>query len=1087
MADSAAERASTTKALENDDLSSDEDLSSDDREKLQTEASKEEYTANIKAKEAEAAKLNLRALKLKEKAIMTESAANKNIGIKTRDDIDKDKFAIDIAKYNAEQAEKAAAEAKAAAEKAAAEKAAATETKAAAERTATERDDEEQIDESKQLLKYFGEKNYTPIKKDLDSNLIEQIEVDPIGIIINAPESTRLDIGDLIISYQVNGDEDSHIFIDIKDIIDTIEKLNSNTITFFGARGIDKKKTAEIAELTRLINNAREANKKLDNSTSSPTGNKNASIENAIGAIILALALTISESNPGTNTKKEIGANTIIKKLTDEQITKLKTKHYDPLIKEIAEKISPQRSKYQKEFNAIKTATGNKNSKKEGLIKVLNNLLTNKRAVELIKSPNYAELVSSIDVKPDAASTSTSTSTSTMSGGHGFYDPNDTQTKVTSEFYNSQNGEIEEHRRLINEIMNYLLEQKINIRYQWVAIKESGTKKLFQGKVGIISKLNNDNTNDIANKGKWSFTVWVPDKGGLQVMFRPNKDELKTKLQIKDSTGAVVDKFHTTNISIYDLEFLGKAYDPKNDVNILPLIEDANFDTISSLKNRGSRQVLNKALNVMGSRSATDIAQGTYTNAEGIATSLGTRGLRQDLKELIKDVIESKFTAKDDIELLKIIITFYNKKKSIKDILISKISYIFASGETRLNLFNRKNLAKKFKSDDEEEGDVKPEGDDEPEGDAELDDEEGDDESKRATTNGATTKDATTKDATKKGATKKGATKKGANRTVGGGYGFRNFDKNDAYNIIRLILDSLRELAYKGIPASSRDLLFSTYLKKFLKITPSELNKILQDFTRVRLLSINVIKHYIKRLNGNEEAKEEEDGSPAAVISKLNFALKNNVQSFIGSIVYITLHTEQMVGSKAKIEYYLDNEYNKAMKLPTEEEQSRIDNFQLKKALDEIFGENNSIKDYRNKLKTIDSYIDTMNEKNIEPKLQDFHTVFELGKLSEGTIIYRLPGNIGANVREKAEGKKEAAAAEVTATKKLDQAKNLITELLENYPQSVAIARPTGAEGAEGTGTTETTGTASTAETAKHAQLKTKLEQFIAALGSPPS
>jgi hypothetical protein len=59
--------------------------------------------------------------------------------------------------------------------------------------------------------------------------------------------------------------------------------------------------------------------------------------------------------------------------------------------------------------------------------------------------------------------------------------------------------------------------------------------------------------------------------------------------------------------------------------------------------------------------------------------------------------------------------------------------------------------------------------------------------------------------------------------------------------------------------------------------------------------------------------------------------------------------------------------------------------------------------------------------------------------------------------------------------------------LLENYPQSVAIAIPI--EGAEGAGAAgaEGTGTASTAETAKHAQLKTKLEQFITALGTPPS
>jgi hypothetical protein len=169
------------------------------------------------------------------------------------------------------------------------------------------------------------------------------------------------------------------------------------------------------------------------------------------------------------------------------------------------------------------------------------------------------------------------------------------------------------------------------------------------------------------------------------------------------------------------------------------------------------------------------------------------------------------------------------------------------------------------------------------------------------------------------------------------------------------------------------------------------------------------------------------------------------------------------------------------MKLPTGEEQSRIDNFQLKKSLDDIFGSGNSIKDYRNKLKTIDSYIDSMNDRNIQTKLQEFHTVFKLGNLSEGTIIYTLPGNIGANIREKAEGKKETAAAEATAIQKLAQAENLVKELLTNYLQPVAIARPV-----EEAGATGTTGTASTAETAKHAELRTTLEMLLRTLGPPP-
>ena len=486
---------------------------------------------------------------------------------------------------------------------------------------------------------------------------------------------------------------------------------------------------------------------------------------------------------------------------------------------------------------------------------------------------------------------------------------------------------------------------------------------------------------------------------------------------------------------------MNQEYDLKNEVNFQPAIAGENLEPISSLKNRGSRQGLNKALNVIGSRAPTDIAQGTYTTAEGLTTAVMTRGLREDLKELIKNVIETKFKDPNEIKLLNTVINFYNKKKSVKDILISKISYIFASGETRLNLFNRKKLATNFKDDDEKEGDAKPKKED---------DEERDDQPK--------------KDDTK-------------DLEGGGGYGFRNFDKKDAENIIRLILDNLTEL--KKASEDTKDLLFSTYLKKFLKITPSELNKILQDITRVKALSINVIKHYIKRLNGNqdtgsEDGAKEEDTSPAALISKLNFALKNNVQAFIGSIVYITLHTEQMVGSKAKIEYYLDNQYNIAMKLPTGEEQTRIENFQLKKSLDAIFqGDNNSIKDYRNKLKNIDSYIDSMNEKNIETKLQDFHKVFKLVSLKADKIIYTIPGNIRANIIEKIEEEKEAVATEASSKQKLDQADGLIKQLLGTFTPPDATGTTGSAE----------SGAESAKQTAQQQRQKELLQQLKKLVG----
>ena len=764
-------------------------------------------------------------------------------------------------------------------------------------------------------------------------------------------------------------------------------------------------------KLTKFL----DSRKKLPSATSSPpekrppgkelksqvnSGDKNTSIENAIGAIILALALTISDSNPRTNTKKGVSANTKITALSKEEILKFKN-----TVEEKAE----QRSNYEKKFKAIKTASGNKKSKKEDLIKILTNLLSNKLAIEEIKHSSEKP------PKGEDEDEEQTNENGTQSGGEG----------PEYKFYHEQTKEIQNHMKTINEIMNYLFEEKISMRYQWVTIKESANKdkKSYKGKVAIISKLNKDNTNDIANKGKWAFNVWIPDTGGLPVKVSSDDSAIKTKLQVKNSAEEIVDKFHTDNISIYDVEFLDKTYDPKNDMNFQPVIPGENLE---SIKKTG---ILGKGLNAVTSISP---VTGTYINVERAINYTSAIGLREDLKGLIKDVIENKFKDPKDVVLLNTIINFYNKKRSIKDILISKISYIFASGETSLNLFSRKNLAKNFKSD-EEEGDGQQGGDEEneEEGEEAEEGEEGDSDAMR--------------------------------KEGGGGYGFRNFDKKDAENIIRLILDNLTYLEQAS--EITKLLLFSTYLKKFLKITPSELNKILQDITRVKKLSEYVITHYVNRLKGNQEEKEEKDDSPAAKISKLNFALKNNVQAFIGSIVYITLHTEQMVGSKAKIQYYLDNEYNKAMKLPTGEEQTRIDNFQLKKALDDIFQpENNSIKDYRNKLKTIDSYIDSMNEKNIENVLEKFPTVFKLASLEGERIIYKIPGSIQAIIKEKAEDKKEAKAIEESSTLKLNKVAEQLTTMLASLP------KPT--EGAEDL---------------KHTAIKSNLERLLATLGTPPS
>ena len=191
------------------------------------------------------------------------------------------------------------------------------------------------------------------------------------------------------------------------------------------------------------------------------------------------------------------------------------------------------------------------------------------------------------------------------------------------------------------------------------------------------------------------------------------------------------------------------------------------------------------------------------------------------------------------------------------------------------------------------------------------------------------------------------------------------------------------------------------------------------------------------------------------------------------SIVYITLHSEQMVGTKEKIETMWDNEYNKAMKLPVGEEQTRIEKFELNNALNSILGPNiNSIKGYRENIQEIDRHIDSITAKNIDAKLNDFPSILSVAKLKDGAIIYRLPDKIKSNLRERDAEKSEAAAVEASSKQQLQEAEQLVRELLKAYD-------------AKGTGTGTGTGTEQP-QTTQQIE-KTKLELLLTTLGTPPS
>ena len=505
--------------------------------------------------------------------------------------------------------------------------------------------------------------------------------------------------------------------------------------------------------------------------------------------------------------------------------------------------------------------------------------------------------------------------------------------------------------------------------------------------------------------------------------------------QIENAIGAIILALALTISESMPNNFRsGKAYNTTNNENVE---ETSNNETDDPIREKVLKQLFNHG----DDQFAEDVEeaennQGTHTTIE---RGIMTRGLREDLKKSIKNIIETKFTKDQDNELLNTKIDFKNKKKLIKDILISKISYIFASGETRLNMYNRTSAIKNFKEDDERK------------------EENNDDEREKV-----------------KPADESNVEEPDKPQTGGGGYGFRNFDKDDTKNFIGFILASLTALQYDGIVETTKKLLFSNYLKEILKIKPGELNKLLLDIDNIQLLSTSVIKHYINKLTNNQGSSSETkevSPSPAALISKLNFGLKSNIKAFMKSIVYITLHSEQMVGSKEKIETMWDNEYNKAMKLPVGEEQTRIEKFELNNAVKAILGStNNSIKDYREKIKAIDSYIDSINEKNIDAKLNDFPSILSVAKLKDGAIIYRLPDKIKSNLRERDAEKSEAAAVEASSKQKLQEAQQLVRDLLKAYD-------------AKGTGTGTGTEQPQTTQQIE----KTKLEKLLATLGTPPS
>ena len=61
--------------------------------------------------------------------------------------------------------------------------------------------------------------------------------------------------------------------------------------------------------------------------------------------------------------------------------------------------------------------------------------------------------------------------------------------------------------------------------------------------------------------------------------------------------------------------------------------------------------------------------------------------------------------------------------------------------------------------------------------------------------------------------------------------------------------------------------------------------------------------------------------------------------------------------------------------------------------------------------------------------MADFNTVFNLGKLESGTIIYKLPAKIGENLKAQETEKTKEATLEASSKEKLNQAVALLKEM----------------------------------------------------------
>jgi hypothetical protein len=646
-----------------------------------------------------------------------------------------------------------------------------------------------------------------------------------------------------------------------------------------------------------------------------------------------------------------------------------------------------------------------------------------------------------------------------------LYDVPNIQAAVT----NAKTTEEQAHIASINIIMNYFIKKNVDLKYYWAEVVTSKyNKDLLRGKVGIINEIDANKT-EADERGLWNLKLWVPDVGGEYITSPQGAVSTYMKVTTKDNK--TINTFAKQDIvSIYSVRFLeGIKYDPNLPNNRQPDVTNANMSQLGNLNYK-----LGKGL-FLASNSLPTVSgrtRGTINAASAIGSAvnkytLGIGEFKSKYKIEIEKILDHEIVKEAEKKLLKTVIVYSNKKLSIRDILATNISSIFAKGETSLNVFRQQNLKKNFekkKTDPEdEEGKGKPvaatgkDGGEQEEEDGEEEEEEK--EKAKPLQNVAIgapiyeySQASTVKGKLKGGALEEEEEEEEEEQTGGlGGYGFRNFDRDDAKNFITFILTSLLEL--KNINSDSKlnnnqALLFEKYLRTlFGKVGPKTLNGLLPQIDNAIAVSGYVIKHFIIRLKNDNEGKQkpkdegegkgdkreegeegdggdkgEEEATPAKLISQLNFSLKHNVGPFVAAIIDITLNTQELKGSEGEIENYLDRKFDLAMKKPQDKEQTRISNSELRDVFKSIFGPNMStINIYRERITKMDELIDAINDKNINKKFTEINHLLVFAKIEKGVITYNMPTKIKAKL--------ETQPTDETTEEKLARALALIEEL----------------------------------------------------------